>query len=87
MACGCAFIGLDHPMYKDIGLVPGDNYIVYDGTLDGLRDVVREYQRRPHDLERIAQSGHRFVHEQLSPSIVAEAFRAALSDLVQGARR
>ena len=36
MACGSAYIGLDDPMYKDIGLIPGKHYIIY-GTLEDLK--------------------------------------------------
>ena len=40
MACGCAYIGLDSPMYRNLGLIPGVHYISYDGTKEGLRQVI-----------------------------------------------
>ena len=45
MACGCAYIGLDHPMYTDLGMVDKQNYIGYDGTLDDLKSKIRYYQK------------------------------------------
>ena len=43
MACGSAYIGLDDPMYKDIGLIPGKHYITYDGTLEDLKSKIAYY--------------------------------------------
>ena len=40
MACGCAYIGLDSPMYTDLGLIPGVHYITYDGTKEDLKKVI-----------------------------------------------
>ena len=59
MACGSAYIGLDSPMYRDYGLIPGIHYISYDGTKEGLRKTVEYYQRpeNQEELERIAKTG------------------------------
>lgn len=65
MACGSAYIGLDSPMYRDIGLTPGVHYIAYDGTKEGLRAIVEHYQKPENqaELERIAKDGCNFVRE------------------------
>lgn len=74
MACGSAFIGLDDPMYKDLGMKDGVHYIAYDGTLDGLREKIKYYQTREEQLKKIAVNGCRFVTETLNPSQVFNNF-------------
>ena len=81
MACGCAYIGLDHSMYRDIGLVPGTHYIAYDGTLPGLAEAIRLYRNRPEALRRIAEEGCRFVREHFDPKTVAARFYSGLTEL------
>ncbi len=82
MACGCAFIGIEHPMYADLGLRAGEHYISYDGTLQGLQAVVRHHQGRPEAVARIAAAGQAFVRDRLSPVAVAERFRQELAGLI-----
>ena len=74
MACGSAYIGLDSPMYRDMGLIPGVHYIAYDGTKEGLRKTV-EYWQKPEnqeELERIAKTGCEFVRKNFCGAVVAE---------------
>lgn len=74
MACGSAYIGLDSPMYRDLGLLPGVHYIAYDGTKEGLRETV-EYWQRPEnqeELEQIAKRGCEFVRNNFNGNKVAE---------------
>lgn len=74
MACGSAYIGLDSPMYRDYGLIPGVHYIAYDGTKEGLRSTVQYYQRpeNQEELERIAKTGCDFVRKYFCGHVVAE---------------
>ncbi|MFA6433237.1 MAG: glycosyltransferase [Elusimicrobiales bacterium] len=81
MACGSAYIGLDDPMYTDLGLTPGKHYIAYDNTLQGLLDVVKYYQRNPDALERIAENGWKFVSERLNGPRAASLFLSDLRNL------
>ncbi len=74
MMCGAAFFGLDTPMYADLGLQAGRHFIAYDGTTEGLMERVRYYQQRPAELQAIAESGKRFVQEQLNSSKVYSDF-------------
>ena len=74
MACGCAFFGLDDPMYRNLGLVPGVHYVAYDGSLSDLMEKVRFYQSNTAALEEIANSGYDFVHRHLTPQIVYKKF-------------
>ena len=75
MACGSAYIGLDSPMYRDYGLIPGVHYISYDGTKEGLRATVEYYQKPENqdELERIAQTGCEFVREHFCGEIVSKS--------------
>lgn len=74
MACGSAYIGLDSPMYRDYGLIPGVHYITYDGTKEGLRKTV-EYWQKPEnqdELEQIAKRGCEFVRKNFCGEKIAE---------------
>lgn len=74
MACGSAYIGLDSPMYRDLGLIPGVHYIAYDGTKEGLKVTVEYWQKSEHmdELELIANRGCEFVRENFSGPVVAK---------------
>lgn len=74
MACGCAYLGIDSPMYRDYGLVPGVHYIAYDGTKEGLRKTIEYYQTPEHqeELECIARTGCEFVRKNFRGDVVAE---------------
>lgn len=80
MASGCAYIGLDHDMYKSIGLIPGKHYITYDGTLQGLLDKAREYLAKPNELECIAKCGTEYVRSNFNEATVAKSFERQLID-------
>lgn len=80
MACGSAYIGLDSPMYRDYGLIPGVHYIPYDGTKEGLRATVEHYQKpeNQEELERIAKAGCDFVRKNFCGPKVAEKLMEGL---------
>lgn len=80
MACGCAYIGLDSPMYRDLGLIPGIHYISYDGTKEGLKRIVEYYQQEEHqaELEQIAKTGCEYVRENFRGDRVAESLLFSL---------
>jgi hypothetical protein len=76
MACGCAYFGLDDPMYSDLGMKAGIHYVTYDGTVEDLMAKVRFYQLPDNVslLERIAERGCDFVNERLRAESVYSAF-------------
>jgi hypothetical protein len=82
MACGSAYIGLDMPMYRDLGMIPGVHYISYDGTVDDLMGKVRYYQHSPAELSVVAQAGYEFVIKNLSINAIYTQFLARLSESV-----
>lgn len=81
MACGSAYIGIDSPMYRDLGLIPGIHYIAYDGTKEGLRTTIEFWQRPENQdkLEEIAQTGCEYVRENFRGTKVAEKL---INDLI-----
>lgn len=74
MACGAAYIGQDHSMYRDIGLIPGVHYIGYDGSLTDLQLKVEYYLANDHELEEIARAGHEYVIRNFSADNVLALF-------------
>lgn len=74
MACGSAYIGQDDAMYRDIGLIPNKHYIAYDGTMQGLIQIIKKYQKNTKELERIAQRGSVFIRHHFSGAIVSSNF-------------
>jgi glycosyltransferase involved in cell wall biosynthesis len=85
MACGCAYFGLDDPMYRDLGMEPGVHYVTYDGTVQGLADKVRFYQQPEQipQLERIAARGCELVNEKFRAEVVYQAFVDRLQRVVK----
>ena len=83
MACGSAYIGLDSPMYRDLGLIPGIHYIAYDGTKEGLRQTVEYWQRAENqdELEKIAATGCDFVRKNFCGPAVAEKLFTQLQQM------
>lgn len=81
MACGSAYIGLDSPMYRDLGLIPGIHYISYDGTPEDLKRTIEYWQKPEHqeELEKIALNGYNFVKTNFTGEIVAEKL---LNDII-----
>jgi len=85
MLCGCAYIGLAHPMYTGFGLKDKVNYIAYDGTLRGLRDKIEYYQKHETELSKIAQSGYKLVRENFTEKKVMEYFWNLMGDIFEKA--
>jgi len=82
MACGSAYVGLDAPMYRDLGMVPGVHYIAYDGSIDDLMSQVRYHQQHPERTQAIAEAGRHFAQTVLAADAVYGAFVGSLRDLV-----
>lgn len=74
MACGCAYIGLDHEMYRELGLIPGIHYITYDGTYEDLINVIQYYQNNVNELEEIAVQGKEYVLKNFNRNVVMNKF-------------
>jgi hypothetical protein len=81
MACGCAYIGLKHPMYTELGLEDGKNYIAYDGSLDDLQRKIRYYQQNTEELEAIAKNGRIFSKQNFLKGRVIADFLYRLEKL------
>lgn len=82
MACGCAYIGMDLPAYRDWGLIPGVHFITYDGTKEDLRRVIEYYQMDEHqaELEKIAKTGCEYVRTHFNGEAVASSLMNQLEE-------
>jgi glycosyltransferase involved in cell wall biosynthesis len=78
MRCGCAYIGIESPIYNDIGMIPNIHYVAYDGTPDGLINAIEKIQSDPQKLTRIAEKGKEFAIEQLNGEKVTTCLLNAL---------
>lgn len=75
MACGCAYIGINDPMYTNLGMSPGAHYIAYkENDIEDLASKIRYYQAHPQELREIAINGYNFVRENFTKKKVAEVF-------------
>lgn len=81
MACGCAYLGIKSHIYDDLGLIDGENYISYDGTLEDLIKKVNFYKKRPEELERIAKNGYEYVINEFSKKRVINNFLNRIKEL------
>jgi glycosyltransferase involved in cell wall biosynthesis len=78
MACGCAYIGKNNPMYTDLGLIPDFHYISYDGTLNSMISKISYFQANNEELEQIAERGYNFVINKFNAEAVAKNFYSDL---------
>jgi len=83
MNCGSAFIGLNDPMYTDIGLIDKVNFIGYDGTLTDLKFKIGYYQIHQNELEKIAENGYKLVKEKFNKIKVTEDFLNYISEITK----
>lgn len=82
MSCGTVFIGKEDPMYSDIGMISGVNYIGYDGTLDDLLKKIAYYQQNEQQLNVIAEESIRFVQDKMQPEIICKSLFADIDKLL-----
>lgn len=82
MACGCAYIGQNKGYYEDYGMVEGEHYIGYDGTIEDLKTKIAYYQMPEHqeELEKIATAGSEFVRSNFIGSKVASGLIDAITN-------
>lgn len=81
MACGSAYVGVEGPMYRDLGMLPGVHYIAYDGSVEDLMAQVRYYQQHPERTEAIAAAGCALARSVLGADAVYGAFVKNLREL------
>ncbi|MCG8453875.1 MAG: glycosyltransferase [Spirochaetales bacterium] len=74
MACGCVIVGLDSPIYREIGMIPEHHFIAYNGTIIDLKSKIQFYQLNKDKLEEIANNSYRLVQNSFQPKTVAERF-------------
>ena len=73
--CGAVLVGIDDPMYTNIGFKDGVNYVAYkENDLADLVRKIRHYQHHPEELEKIAERGHEFTMAHFAPEKVLGTF-------------
>ena len=82
MACGCAYIGIDAQYYRDLGLIPGEHYFTYDGTMNGLINQIHYCMCHTDEVIQIAEAGEKFVREHFDQFEVAKNLFESLLELV-----
>lgn len=84
MACGSAYLAIDHPMYRNIGLIPGIHYISYQtGDMEDLVRTIRAHQSQPEKLAQIARNGSEFVQKYFTRKSIADRFWHDLESMHQ----
>ncbi len=81
MACGCAYIGPESPIYEDFGFKKDVHYVTYDGTLGGLVKSIAYWQNHPGELKKVAEAGKKFVLENFTAEVVIERFLKTLETI------
>lgn len=70
MMCGSIFIGLDDPMYTDLGMRPGEHYLSYDGTYLSLLKTIQTALLNPIQLKAISDNGCKFAENNFKEDFV-----------------
>ena len=74
MACGTAYIGKRCGIYDDYGMVEGEHFIAYDGSLEDLVKTIQYYQTHLEELEQIAKNGEFFATYHFSAEKICNQF-------------
>ncbi len=76
MACGCACISDQDDIMRELGFEAGRSYISYDGTVQGLKDVINYFQQSDmrDKLRNIAFEGYHNVKKNFSSDVVARRY-------------
>jgi hypothetical protein len=74
MACGCAYIWVEWPIYSDYWMISWEHYIWYDWTLDWLIKKIEYYQNHKNELEEIANNGYIFAINNFNGETNAKKF-------------
>ena len=81
MSCGSALFALDNNMYSDLGLKKNIHYVDYDGSIEGLIDKIKFYQRNNTQLEKIANNGYDFVINNFNSEKISLSFISFLNSI------
>lgn len=78
MACGTVPIGIDDPMYRDLGMKPDQNFLKFDGQLGGLLELVTRIRNDPNRYQAIPEA-NKAVVGRLTEESIAELFLQKLT--------
>ncbi len=74
MMCGSVFIGLDDPMYTDLGMEPNKHYLTYNGNYLSLLQTVNNSLKNRIMLKHISEAGAEFANKNFKGSAVFNSF-------------
>jgi glycosyltransferase involved in cell wall biosynthesis len=74
MACGCLYFGKLSAIYTDLGLIDGENYVAYDGTIEDLLLKIKFYKKNLEQSTRIAENGKNFVINKFNQENIRRTF-------------
>lgn len=75
MACQCAYIGINSPMYSKLGLIPGVHYVAYqENNFEDLISKIRYYQKNSEELRKIAEAGHSLARQNFNRQEISKKF-------------
>ena len=78
IACGCVYVGINSPMYSDIGMEPNIHYIAYNGTIEDLEIKIKFYQSNQNLLDEIQINSITLFNLSFKPEIVFDKFYSDL---------
>lgn len=61
--CGCVLLTASPKIYSIYGMVPGFHFIVYDGSIDGLINVIEFYQKNDEKLRLIGENAQKLINK------------------------
>jgi len=79
IACGCILVGADHPCYRDLGFVDGENCILHQPLdIDDFLLKVRAVKSDPERMHGIAEAGYQLAWDHYTHESVAAKLGRAI---------
>jgi hypothetical protein len=85
MACGCVMLGAEGTYYDGLKLEPGVHYLVHDGSVESIRDVIAAASAEPSTQQAMARAGLAYIEANCTPQAVWDGLEKSLMQLA-GAR-
>lgn len=88
MLCGSILIGLDHPMYRSIGMIPWEHFIPYyeSDTPDTIASRVLEISSDRRLINKIQSSSLSFAMSRFTEDAAWAQFSSLINDLASSPR-
>lgn len=83
-ACNCLLMANSVPEMKDLGFIPGENYIELTDE-SNIRQTVEYYLKRDYERELIAKSGYHLIHSRHTTIKRANEFIKIMDSIIKDA--